>query len=249
MAIAYESDGGSAVAAQSNNNAVTVPLPATRPVGSLLLFIGWCRLITATVTTAPSGYTLISTFTSGTASGGRIWVYGRVATASETAPTFATDGVTAADMWGAAIFCYSGVDVSGGMTTSIYDGTPTTTDASGTTTCTYPALTITNPVPDSMIVRFLARWQDLAVTFTETATWNEREDVGGTTRLGYQFHLQDKLATAAGSQAAVTVTPSNTTATRYLAVTLALKAAVPPAKARRWPGRTMQQAVMRASNR
>ena len=224
MAVAYQSDGGTVFANAANNTAVTVPLPATRPVGSLLLFIGWCRLISATITT-PGGYTLLSTFTSGTASGGRIWVYGRICDGTESAPTLVTTGATGTtgDLAGACIFCYSGVDVSGGITSALYDGTPTTTDASGTTTCTYPALSISTST--AMLVRFLARFRDAADTFTFTATWNEREDLGSTNRTGGQFHLQDKLATASGSQASVTVAPSNTTAARYLAVTAALKAA------------------------
>ena len=69
---------------------------------------------------------------------------------------------------------------------------------------------------------------DAADTFTLTATWTEREDAGTTTRLGGQHHLQDKQATASGAQASVTVAPSNTTGSRYLAVTLALKTQVPP---------------------
>lgn len=227
MAVEYQSDGGTVFAAAGANTAITVPLPATRPVGSVLLFIGWCRLITATVSTAPTGYTLLNTFTSGTASGGRIWVYGRICDGTESAPTFATNGATGTtgDLWGAAIFCYYGVDTSGGIAV-IFDGTPTTQDASGTTTCTYPALTIS--AATSYVVRFLARFRDAADTFTFTATWAEREDLGSTTRTGAQFHLQDKQAAAAGSQATVTITPSNTTASRYLGVTLALKATPPP---------------------
>ena len=76
-----------------------------------------------------------------------------------------------------------------------------------------------------MLVRFLARFRDAADTFTPTATWNEREDLGSTVRTGAQFHLQDKLATGTGSQAAVTVAPSVTSAARYLAVSLALREA------------------------
>jgi hypothetical protein len=219
----WESDGGTVFGAANNNNAITVPLPATRPVGSVLLFIGFCRLITATVATAPSGYTLLGTFTSATASGGRIWLYAKAVVGGETAPSFAVAGAvtgTSGDLWGAYITDYSLVNLAGGIST-ILDGTPTTTDASGTTTCTYPALTISNS--DSMLIRFLARFRDAADTFTPTATWNEREDIGVTTRTGGQFHLQDKAATASGVQAAVTVAPSNTTAARYLAVTIALK--------------------------
>ncbi|HET9666957.1 MAG TPA: hypothetical protein VFP09_09385, partial [Desertimonas sp.] len=222
--VAYQSDGGTVWAAANNNNAYTVTLPATRPVGSVLLLVAWCRLISAAAPTV-TGYTLLSTFTSGTASGGRIWVYGRIVDGTESAPSITPVGTTgtSGDVFGTCMYCYSGVDVSGGMTTSIYDGTPTTTDASGTTTCTYPALTIA--AATSYVVRFLARFRDAVDTFTFTATWNEREDAGTTNRLGGQHHLQDKQATASGSQAAVTVAPSNTTAARYLAVTLALKAA------------------------
>ena len=225
MPVAYESDGGGVFCVANNNNAITVPLPATRPVGSVLLLAAFCRLITATAPTI-TGYTLLGTWTSATASGGRIWLYGRIVTGSETAPSVTPVGATgtSGDIFGAGIVCYSGVDTSGGIT-AIFDGTPTTTDASGTTTCTYPALTITNT--NSMIMRLLARFRDAADTFTPTATWNERADLGTTVRTGGQFHMQDKLATASGAQASVTVVPSNTTASRYLAVTVALKAIQP----------------------
>jgi hypothetical protein len=225
MAVAFESDGGTVFAAANNNNAISVPLPATRPTGSVLLCVIFNRLITASVTTAPSGYTLLSGFpkTSATASGGRLWVYAKEVVGGEAAPTVACDGTTgtAGDLWGACLYCYSGVDLSGGLD-AMLDGTPTVQDASGTTTCTYPALTISNA--DSMLVRTLVRIRDATDTFTETATWAEREDLGSTARTGAQHHLQDKLATASGSQASVTIAPSNTTAARYLALTLALKA-------------------------
>ena len=73
----YQSDGGGVFCTANANTAISVPLPATRPVGSVLLLVAFCRLITATIATAPTGYTLLSTWTSGTASGGRIWLYGQ----------------------------------------------------------------------------------------------------------------------------------------------------------------------------
>lgn len=228
MAIAYESDGGTVFCALSNNNAVTIPLPATRPVGSVLLIVAFNQLITSSVTTAPSGYTLFSGWpkTSGTASGGRMWLYYRVVTGSETAPTIAMDGTTgtSGDMWGACMYCYSGVDVVGGVPT--IDASATPTDASGTTTCTYPA--ITTATANAMVIRFLVRFRDAADTFTPTGSpaHNEREDASTTNRLGGQHHLQDMIAASAGTQAAVTVAPSNTTAARYLATSVALKVAV-----------------------
>jgi len=226
MAVAFESDGGVVFAVSANNNAITVTLPATRPTGSVFYLIAWSRLITDTVGTTPSGYTLLTGWpkTSATASGGRLWVYGRVVTSSETAPTIAMANAatgTSGDLWGACIFCYSGIDTTGTLDATI-ESTPTTTDAAGTTTCTYPALTTTTT--EAMIVRFLVRFRDAADTFTETATWNEREDANSTIRTGAQFHLQDKLSTGTpGSQASVTVAPSNTTSSRYLAVTMALR--------------------------
>ena len=234
MPVAYESDGGTVFAASNSNAAITVPLPATRPVGSILLMIAWSRRNDGSISlvTGPGWADFIPTFpkASGTVSGGSLNIWARLVDGSESAPTIAAGAAVtgnSGDLWGACIFCYSGVDTSGGIT-NILDGTPTVQDASGTTTCTYPALTISNAT--SMIVRFLARFRDAVDTFTPTATWNEREDIGSTVRTGAQFHLQDKLATASGAQASVTVAPSNTTAARYLAVTLALKPQPPPSQ-------------------
>lgn len=220
----FQADGGTVEFAANNNNAITVTLPATRPVGSVLYLFAWSRLITAAVTTAPSGYTLLSGFpkTSATASGGRMWVYARVVDGSETAPTIVINGATGTtgDWQGACMLCYSGVDTSGGLDATL-DGTVTVTDAAGTTTCTYPA--ITTAQNNSMVVRALCRFRDAVDTFTPTGGWNEREDFGSTTRTGGQFHLQDLVAASSGVQASVTVAPSNTTSSRYLAISMALK--------------------------
>ena len=225
MAVAYQSDGGTVFAASNSNAAITVPLPATRPVGSVLLFIGWiARTTTAVVTTAPAGYTLIHSSTGDNE--GKLFVYAKEVVGGETAPTFACDGATgtSGNLWGACIFCYSGVGLGGGLA-AILDGTPGRTSQAGSGSCSYPAVTISQA--DSMIVRFLVRREDAAVTFTPTATWNEREDVSSTVRTGGQFHLQDKLATASGVQAAVTVTPSSAVTINYLACSLALKPPTP----------------------
>lgn len=227
MAAQYESDGGTVWAANNSNAAVAVPLPATRPIGSVLLLVAMCRLITAAAP-APAGYTLLGTFTSATASGGRVWIYAKEVVGGETAPSVTPAGVTgnSGDIWGACLFCYSSVDLSGGIA-NILDGTPTVTDAAGTTTCTYPAQTIARS--DSLLVGLLARFRDAVDTFTPTATWNEREDAGNTNRTGGQIHLQDKVASASGVQAATTVAPSNTTSSRYLAISFALKSQPPVA--------------------
>ncbi len=227
MAVAFESVGATSYVASANNNAFSPALPATRPSGALLLCFAHTRLITATLAT-PSGWTLHPDFpkTSATASGGRLWCFYRFADGSETAPSLAFTGpVTgnSGDNAAGFVICYSGVHQ-----TTPFDVATTVNDASGTTTDTYPA--ITTSTAGAMVVRTLARYQDLAVTFTPTASpaHNERVDTSTTNRTGSQEHLQDLLAGAAGAQAAVTVAPSSTTASRYLAVSVALRAATVP---------------------
>lgn len=232
MAVAFESDGGTVFAASASNAAITVPLPATRTVGSVLFCFIFTRLITDVLGTAPTGYTLITGFpkSSATASGGRLWLYARIVDGSETAPTVAcTSAATGntGDLWGAILSCYSGVDTSGGIQ-NIFDNAPVLTDASGTTTCTYAAITFA--AADSMRVGCLARFSDALDTFTPTASWSEREDASSTTRTGAQVHWQDFLPGVSGAQGAVTVAPSTTTAARYVSLSFGLKAAVLVAK-------------------
>ncbi len=243
MAVAFESVGAVATVASANNNAFTAALPTTRPVGSVLLLVAGTRLITATLAT-PSGWTLMSGFpkTSGTASGGRLWVFGRTVTGSETAPSLAFTGPvtgTTGDDAGGFVICYSGVETASGIA-NIFDTAATVQDASGTTTCTYPAITTT--VANSMLVRTLIRFRDAADTFTPTASplHTERVDAGSTNRTGRQHHLQDMAGGATGVKAAVTVAPSNTTASRYLAVSMALKELVltPVVQQKAFRGRT-----------
>lgn len=233
MAVAFQSVGAVSEVASNSNAAFTPALPATRPTGSVVLCVAWTRLITATLTT-PTGWTLLSGFpvTSATASGGRLWVFARVVDATLTAgPSIAFTGPVTGntgDEAAAMCICYSGVDTSGTAFANLFDAAATMNDAAGTTTCTYPA--ITTATNGAMVVRTLCRFQDLAVTFTPTASpaHNERLDFSSTNRTGGQQHLQDIIAATAGAQAAVTVAPSSTTSTRYLAVSLALKPATVP---------------------
>lgn len=226
MAVAFQSAGAVAELAANNNSAVTVGLPGTRPAGSVCLLITQCQSITATPTITGTGWTLFPEFpkTSGTASGGRIYVYGCPTNSLPATTTFTWNGATGTtgDWTSAYMVCYSGVSINAGTGLPQEDGTTTVTDASGTTTCTEPA--ITTNVIGTMIVRFLVRLRDAVDTFTPDAGHNERVDSGSTTRLGGQVHLQDKVTTATGSQASVTVAPSNTTAARYLAISMGLKA-------------------------
>lgn len=234
MAVAFQSVGAVSEVASNANTAFTPALPATRPTGSVVLCIAWTRLITATLTT-PTGWTLLSGFpkTSATASGGRLWVFARAVDATLTAgPSLAFTGPVTGntgDEAAGVCICYSGVDISGTNLANLLDVTvPAPTDAAGTTTCTYPA--ITTATNGAMVVRTLCRFQDLAVTFTPTASpaHTERVDFSSTNRTGGQQHLQEMIAATAGVQAAVTVTPSSTTSSRYLAVSLALKPATVP---------------------
>jgi hypothetical protein len=231
MPIAYQSVGAVTYVASANNTAFAPPLPATRPTGSLLLLVAHTRLTTATLTT-PSGWTLLTGFprtSTTTPSGGKLWVFGKEVVGGETAPSLAFTGPAtgaSGDNCAGFVICYSGVDVSSSLA-NVFDAAVQFTDAAGTTTCTYPA--ITTATNGAQIVRTLCRYQDLAVTFTPTASpvHAERVDSSTTNRTGSQEHLQDMTAATAGVQAAVTVAPSSNTSIRYIAATMALKPTAP----------------------
>lgn len=77
------------------NNTTTSALTPTMPSyaeGDLAIFIGWARTNTETVTAAPSGYTLLEAAATGFGSGANLNVYGKICTASETAPSITFSG-------------------------------------------------------------------------------------------------------------------------------------------------------------
>lgn len=189
--------------------------------GDLMVLITASRSITATVAT-PSNWNLVSGFpkASATASGGKIYAFTRIADGSASdAPTVTWTGLTtgtSGDSCSARILSFQN-----GTTTA--DGTPpAANDAASTTSITIPAHTTS--LAQSLVIGAAIRINDTAHTFT-VATFTERQDGHTTSGTGHGTVVASKINATAGSSGTATVTPSNTTSSRTLAVSFGLKAA------------------------
>lgn len=189
--------------------------------GDLMVLITESRNITATVGT-PSGWNIVSGFpkASATASGGKIYAFTRIAdSTANDAPTVTWTGLTTGttgDSAGARILSFQNG-------TETADGTPpAANDAASTTSITIPAHV--TALAQSLVVGVAMRVNDTLHTFT-TATFTERSDDHTTTGTGHGTTVASKINAAAGSSGTATVTPSNTTSSRTLAVSFGLKAA------------------------
>jgi hypothetical protein len=218
-----------AVTASGNNVTTPVTLsPAlpTRFSSDVLLLFVWSAQITMTVTT-PAGWTLLTTQTSGTALGGRLFVFGRAVDGAETAPscvigslTTGTTGTPASTV----VASYSHVDISQGIA-NILDGTVTLSDqAASTTTVTIPS--VTTALLNSLAIGFACKLAELSATFTPPSGWSEELDTLTTSGTGYQSEISDKSFASAGATGSVTCAPSVTTSSRAIGVALALKSEV-----------------------
>jgi hypothetical protein len=217
-----------AVSASPNNVGTPVTLtPAlpTRSTGDGLLCFAWSSSNTMTVTT-PTNWTLLTGFpiASGTAVGGKVYVFGEAVDGAEAAPacvfaslTTGTTGTPAS----AVVASYSNVITSSGF--PALDGTVTSSDQTGsTTTVTIPSITTT--LPNSLVIGFALKLGELSATFTPPTGWNEELDTFTTSGTGYQTEISDKVFAASGATGSVTAAPSVTTSSRALGVTLALQA-------------------------
>lgn len=200
--------------------ALALTAPAGRVAGDLLLLFTWCRSITATVAT-PSGYNLVSGFPkrSGTASGGSVYVFSRIADGT------AADSVTPS--WASVTTGTSG-DASGGAiiawqnASAVLDGTVASSDlAAQTTTSVIPAFTTANA--NGLIVGFAMKQLELGSQTSTVATFTERLDQQTTSGTGHVVEVSDKVQVAAGSSGTATVTWSGTTSARALTVSLGLQ--------------------------
>lgn len=215
--------GAGAAVFSANNVATPTALAPTKHAstvnGDLMLLVTECRSITATVAT-PTGWALLTGFPkrSATASGGSIYVFSRIAdgTAND-APSVSWSGLTTGttgDSCGARILSYSNA-------TATQDGTVSVNDAASTTSITMPD--ITTSFDNSLVVGVAMRVNDTLHTFT-VATRTERSDDHTTSGTGHGTETADLVKSPAGAAGTATVTPSNTTSSRTLAVTLAMRA-------------------------
>lgn len=206
-----------------NPSTLACTAPAGRVSGDLILCITWCRSITATVST-PANWNLVSGFPkrSGTASGGSVYVFSRIADGTSTdncspswsGPTTGTSG----DSSGAVIIAWSGL-------TETLDGTIQTSDlAAQTTTSVIPAFTTgTN---NSLVIGIAMKLLESSGQTSTVATFTERYDGSTTSGTGHVEEVSDKALTgvsSAGSSGTATVTWSATTSARALTVSLGFK--------------------------
>lgn len=205
----------------ANPTSLTPTKNASTVNGDLMVLITASRNIAATVGT-PTGWNIVSGFpkASATASGGKIYAYTRIAdgTAND-APTVTWTGLTtgaSGDSCSARILSYQNG-------TETADGTPpAANDAASTTSITIPAHVTS--LAQSLVIGVAIRINDTAHTFT-VATFTERQDGHTTSGTGHGTEVSEKINAAAGSSGTATVTPSNTTSSRTLAVSFGLAAA------------------------
>jgi len=189
--------------------------------GDLMLCVTASRSNTATVST-PTGWTLLTGFpvTSATASGGKIYVFSRIADGTgNDAPTVTWTGLatgTTGDSASARILAWSNAITTQAGTV------PAATDTAATTSWTLPGITTTNP--NALAVGISVKISDVAQTTTVT-TFTERSDDATQTGTGHVTQVSEKIQTTTGATGSGTVTPSDTTSSRVLAVSLALRAA------------------------
>lgn len=212
----------------ANPTALAAAAPTSRVAGDLLVCLTASRSIAATVAT-PSGWTLLSGFpkVSGTASGGKVYAFAKVAagtSADDCSPSWSgvTTG-TSGDSSSATILAYSGANT--GDLSTVLDGSAAISDAAVTTSITVPSVTLTNT--DSLQIAHAIRVNDTAHTFTGGLT-NERRDAHTTSGTGHGIQITDVARIASGATATATITPSNTTSSRALVVTFAIKSAPAP---------------------
>jgi len=209
------------------NNVVTpttlAPAAPTRLVGDLLVLITNSRSNSATAAT-PSGWNTVSGFpvASATASGGKFYVFTRIATSTSGSADDAsfqwsslTTGTTG-DSAGARIlsFRYAIETLDGSLATA--------QDQASTTSFTVNACSPSNT--NSLWIGMGMRVNDTAHTFT-IATLTEGYDAHTTTGTGHGTEIGYKSLTASGSTGTATITPSNTTSSRTLTTALCFRAA------------------------
>lgn len=189
--------------------------------GDLMVLWTWCRSITATVGT-PTGWNLVTGFPkrSGTASGGSIYCFTRIADgAANDAPTATWTGVTTGT---------SG-DASGAVIESISNATETL-DVSAVASSDLAAQAGTTSIPDVTTLHDQAIAVCLAVKLLESSGQNgaignytERIDSSTTSGTGHIAIGGTKVVASAAAVGASTVSWSATGSARALAVSLAFR--------------------------
>lgn len=219
----FRSAGTWSFAANNVANPLTLTpgAPAGKAVGDLLLLVCESRSITATVAT-PSGWNLLTNFPkrSGTASGGTIYLFSRIAdgTGNDT-PSPIWSGLTtgtSGDASGAGILAFTNL-------TETQDATAISQDlsAQGSTSSITGITTVTN---NSMVINVEMKLLESSGQTSTVTTYTERSDNSTTSGTGHIVATSSLVKTPAGASGSGTVTWSGTTSARALIATIALKA-------------------------
>ena len=208
------------------NGSLTPGAPAGKAVGDFLLLLAGSSSNSMTVTT-PTGWNLVSGFpkASGTASGGKIYAFTRIAdgTATDTpAVTFAslTTGTTGTPGF-VVILAVQNV-------TETLDGTVASSDLSAqTSTSVIPAFT--TATDKSYVVGVALKMLESSGQTSTVATFTERVDAQTTSGTGFVVEVSDLVKTPAGSSGTATVTWSATGSARAFTVSMGFKSLAQPA--------------------
>jgi hypothetical protein len=230
----------------ANNVPTTITLTPTKhastATGNVMVLISESRTIAGSAAT-PSGWNLVSGFpkTSGTASGGKVYVWTRTADGSGSdAPSVVWTGHatgTSGDTAGAGILSYSGL-------TETLDGTVQSSDlAAQTNTSVIPAFT--TGTDNTLVIGVVFKIAIESGTST-VATFTERVDTVTTSGTGHIVEVSDKVQTPPGSSGTATVTWSNTTSARAFAVSLGLDMAPQLVPLQSSPAQSNATAALRA---
>lgn len=208
-----------------NPTALTPTKNVSTVDGDVMFLVTESRSITATVST-PTGWTLVSGFpkTSGTASGGRIYLFTRTANSgADDAPTVTWTGLTtgtSGDSAGARILSFTGVSET-------VDAAATVTDTAATSPATLPS--ITTATNNALVLGIGVKQSDTVQTAT-VATFTERSDDHTASGTGHLTVTATLVVATAGASGTAAITPSSTTSSRWLLVTTAFQAAASSAK-------------------
>lgn len=224
MSAAWRSTGAWAFTASNVQTPTTLSpgAPSGVAVGDFLLLVCESKSNTATVAT-PAGWTPVtgSPVRSGTAAGGTIYLFVRIAdgTANDT-PSPIWSGLatgTSGDASGAGILCYTGLSIT-------LDGTLQSSDLAGqTNTSVIPAFTTgTN---NSMVIGVAMKLLESSAQTSTVATFTERADNQTTSGTGHTIEVCEKLQASAGGTGTATVTWSATTSARALTLSVGFKQA------------------------
>jgi len=206
---------GTSSATHSAGADITAPAPASTAQNDLLLAFLFVDQNTQTVTTVGSGYSLTAGPEQGSAGDERIWVYQKLAGASEGDTTW---GLSTTNRAWSVIICR----ITGNDTTTPVNASAT---RSGTSSASQAVAQPTTTVADCLIVAFISNDQT-AVTppwYTEpsgTLTWTERLD-GENANSNQAFAVATAVLASASQVPADTWTLTSADSTPHITVAVA----------------------------